>query len=151
MDKTVNIKTQQLGNRCYITYSEASNGFGGFHPINITFHNDETGICRKITDDYGVFVDYPGHENGEWKKEIGMTFLPAIRFVMYISQFVNGTCRLSWMVQPDGRYWEDEDGFGMTSDNEIWLYALINEEGKFTTPFFDKNDDRYNINMRADI
>ncbi len=130
--------TQQLGNGCYITYTEVSNGFGGFQPINITFYNEEKKISRKITDKMGAFVNYPGHENGEWEKELTMTFLPATRFVVNVSKFENGSCRFSWMVQPDGRYWMDEDGFGMESDDEITLYALINEEGIFITPFSDK-------------
>ncbi len=68
-----------------------------------------------------------------------MTFMPATRFVIYVSKFVDGVCRFSWLVQPDGRYWMDEDGFGMEPDDEVWLYALINEEGQFITPFFDKH------------
>ncbi len=140
MDKSDNIRTKQLGNGFYITYNEVSNGLGGFHPINIIFHNDEKGLHRNITNDLGIFLNYPGHENGEWEKELSMRFLPMTRFVIYVAPFDEGVCRFSWMVQPDGRYWMDEDGYGMTRDNEIWLCALINEEGEFITPFFDKRN-----------
>lgn len=144
MNEAKNIITQQLGNGNYISYKEVSNGFGGYHPVNLVFHNDEKHLHRQITNDIGFFVDYPGHKKGAWEEDLTMTFMPATRFVIYVSKFVDGVCKFSWMVQPDGRYWEDEDGFGMTPDNEVWLYALINEEGQFITPFFDKNDARYN-------
>ena len=45
------------------------------------------------------------------------------------------TPRTSAEIQPDGRYWMDEDGFGMEDDEEIWLCADIDEEGRFITPF----------------
>ena len=40
-----------------------------------------------------------------------------------------------WEIQPDGRYWEDEDGFGGTSDAEVTLYTFLDENGDFTGPF----------------
>ena len=40
-----------------------------------------------------------------------------------------------WQIQPDGRYWEDEDGFGGPSDSEICLYAFIDEMGYFREKF----------------
>lgn len=42
---------------------------------------------------------------------------------------------LLWQVQPDGYYWADEDGYGMTPDEEVTLYADIDETGHFTGPF----------------
>ncbi len=143
MNESINLITEQLGNGCYITYNKVSNGFGGSHPVNLVFHNEEKNIHRQITNDLGFFVDYPGHEKGDWEKDVTMTFLHATRFVAYVSNFVGDTCRFSWMLQPDGRYWEDEDGYGMTQDKEVWLYALINNEGKFVTPFFDKHNEKY--------
>lgn len=40
-----------------------------------------------------------------------------------------------WIVQPDGRYWADDGGFGMENDVEIELCAKFNKEGIFVTPF----------------
>ena len=42
---------------------------------------------------------------------------------------------MTWCIQPDGRYYEDEDGFGAERQDEISLYALLDEEGRFTTKF----------------
>ena len=41
---------------------------------------------------------------------------------------------LIWTVQPDGRYWADEDGFGM-EDDEINLYAYVDDDGNFSSKF----------------
>ena len=35
---------------------------------------------------------------------------------------------VSWQLNPDGRYYMDEDGFGMTSDEEITVYGFIDSE-----------------------
>ena len=40
-----------------------------------------------------------------------------------------------WQIQPDGRYWEDDDGFGGSPDEEVTLYAFLDEEGNFDGPF----------------
>ena len=39
------------------------------------------------------------------------------------------------MYQPDGRYFEDDDGFGAEKCEEIILYAYLNEKGRVVTPF----------------
>ena len=40
-----------------------------------------------------------------------------------------------WMIQPDGRYWADDDGFGGSGALEVQLYAYIDENGKFLSKF----------------
>jgi hypothetical protein len=35
---------------------------------------------------------------------------------------------VSWQLNPDGRYYMDDDGFGMTSDEEITVYGFIDSE-----------------------
>lgn len=34
-----------------------------------------------------------------------------------------------WEIQPDGRYWMDEDGFGMENSIELSLYTDLDNEG----------------------
>ena len=36
---------------------------------------------------------------------------------------------------PDGMYYRDEDGFGMTDDEEINLYGAIDRKGKVVKKF----------------
>ena len=38
-------------------------------------------------------------------------------------------------VQPDGMYWQDEDGYRGTSDEEVRLYTFLDSKGNFTGPF----------------
>ena len=40
-----------------------------------------------------------------------------------------------WEINPDGRFYCDEDGFGMTNDKEINLYGVIDRKGKVVKNF----------------
>lgn len=37
----------------------------------------------------------------------------------------SGNFPFEWTVQPDGRYWADEDGFGMELDREIIIHGYL--------------------------
>lgn len=50
------------------------------------------------------------------------------QFSTFIRGFRNGVAEVSWQLNPDGRYYMDEDGFGMTSDEEITVYGFIDTE-----------------------
>ena len=101
----------------------------------IIFKNTRTGIRKTIVDDAGRIIGFPGIAHPElvssyYKRCLG----DRIRFSSYIS-LLDGQYALIWQIQPDGRYWEDDDGFGGTSDDEIYLYAHIDEAGNFIEPF----------------
>lgn len=49
--------------------------------------------------------------------------------------FKNGLCAISWMLYPDGRYFADEDGFGMEDNDEEEVYAIIDTDLKIVEPF----------------
>ena len=40
-----------------------------------------------------------------------------------------------WQVQPDGRDWGDDGGFGIENDEEVILQASVDMDGCFTGPF----------------
>jgi len=64
--------------------------------------------------------------------------IPQAYFVEYgyhFGKYEEDKFFMSWTIQPDGRYYADEDGFGAERQTEIILHALINDEGKFITPF----------------
>ena len=42
---------------------------------------------------------------------------------------------VEWQLNPDGMYYRDEDGFGMTDDEEINLYGTIDRKGKVVKKF----------------
>lgn len=58
-----------------------------------------------------------------------------------IRNYENGVAEVAWQVTPDGRYFMDEDGFGMTNDEEETLYGFIDHEGKAVGKFRFINDD----------
>ena len=50
------------------------------------------------------------------------------QFPTFIRGFRNGVAEVSWQLNPDGRYYMDDDGFGMTNDEEITIYGFIDSE-----------------------
>lgn len=49
--------------------------------------------------------------------------------------FKNGLCAISWTLYPDGRYFADEDGFGMEDNDEVVIYGILNTNLEFVEPF----------------
>lgn len=47
------------------------------------------------------------------------------RYPSFIRGFRNGVAEVSWQLIPDGRYWMDSDGYGMTSETETTVYAMV--------------------------
>lgn len=43
----------------------------------------------------------------------------SFHFPSFILGFRNGVAEVCWQINPDGRYYMDEDGYGMTDDVEI--------------------------------
>jgi hypothetical protein len=73
------------------------------------------------------------------------------QFPTFIRGFRNGIAEVSWQLNPDGRYYMDEDGFGMTSDEEITVYGFIDAEMNVSVKFQFINDDWKRLErMRAE-
>lgn len=103
--------------------------------LRVDFTNAERGVRRTIVDDQGRILDFPGIDESARASLEDARVDAQIRFRTDFVRQPDGGILMRWEVQPDGRYWEDEDGFGGTSDPEIRLYALIDEDGRFTGPF----------------
>lgn len=56
-------------------------------------------------------------------------------FPTFVGSFRNGVARVRWQINPDGRYYRDDDGFGMTCDEEVEMQGYINKEGKVVGKF----------------
>lgn len=124
-----------MGDGYYIAYDQVPNGYGGYHEVDMRLYRDGK-LIRKITDERGFFLDFPGVVHGSWEYDVKGKFVPQVRFVNSIYPFgEDGLADFRWMVQPDGRYWADDDGFGMENDIEINLVSKLNKEGRFVTPF----------------
>lgn len=129
-----------LGNGYCLTYENRGNSLGGYADVNVWFCKDEKPI-RQITDETGKFLNFPGVEPGSWEKKLTRPMEPVTRFSVSYNPFKeDGLAEFVWLVQPDGRYWEDEDGFGAENDEEIKLYAKLDQNGQFVTPFWEKED-----------
>lgn len=70
-------------------------------------------------------------------------------FPSFIYRFKNGVAEVKWQINPDGRYWMDDDGYGMTPDEEYNLYGFINTEGKVVVPFRHISDYKELEGMRS--
>lgn len=51
-------------------------------------------------------------------------------FSTFVRDYKNGVAEVSWQINPDGRYYMDEDGYGMTDDEEITIYSYVDRTGK---------------------
>lgn len=59
----------------------------------------------------------------------------SFHFPSFIYGFKNGVAEVSWQLNPDGRYYMDEDGYGMTDDEEIEIYGFIDQDAKVVAKF----------------
>lgn len=48
----------------------------------------------------------------------------------FIHKYKDGVAEVSWQLNPEGRYYMDEDGYGMTDDEEIAIYGFIDRAGR---------------------
>ena len=53
----------------------------------------------------------------------------------FIRSFQNGVALVEWQLNPDGRYYTDDDGFGMTDDEEVNIYGFIDRLGNVVMSF----------------
>lgn len=59
----------------------------------------------------------------------------SFHFPGHVYKYKNGVAEVEWQLNPDGMYYRDEDGFGMTDDEEINLYGAIDRKGKVVKKF----------------
>lgn len=105
---------------------------------DVSFIHPVTGKHRLIVDNMGVIQRFPGIiKEDTWVKYVtSKKYLnPIVRFRTSFEKWDEDRYIMLWQIQPDGRYWGDDDDFGMESDREITLYAFINHNGEFMGPF----------------
>lgn len=59
----------------------------------------------------------------------------SFHFPSFILGFRNGVAEVCWQINPDGRYYMDEDGYGMTDDVEIEIHGFIDQNAKVVVKF----------------
>ena len=65
--------------------------------------------------------------------------------------FKNGLCAISWMLYPEGRYFEDSDGFGGEDNDEEVVYAIMNTDLEFVIPFRPFQDIKSDLELYRQI
>ena len=126
----------KLGNGFYFEFDEVSNGMGGYRMINVNLLKvDDPSFKRCIVNGYGLIENFPGIEEGDWIKELEFPLNNETQFRFWIYAYKDEKASVEWTLQPDGRYFEDEDGFGGEKCSEITLYSYIDTNGFFTEPF----------------
>lgn len=142
-------KTDVLGEGMGVVYQVIN---CWWKPRYILNHNARTAFEFMSHNQYLLTVE---EEDIEWSslKELSEDIQEnaRVRFAMYptfVEDFRNGVARVRWQLGPDGSYWMDEDGFGMTSEVEVEIYGYINKEGKVVGKFRLLNEKDRNVDYR---
>ena len=67
-----------------------------------------------------------------------------------IGDYKDGIAYVSWMLYPDGRYFADEDGFGMEDNDEVNIAAYIDTQCQVVVKFQDMEDDEKRRKLREE-
>ena len=59
----------------------------------------------------------------------------SFHFPSSIYGYKNGVAKVQWQLNPDGMYYMDDDGFGMTPDQEYNIYGFIDRRGSVLSKF----------------
>ena len=124
---------RDLGEGMSMTSETVSNGMGGTKVVNVVLYDSATRESYQIVDEKGGICNFPGVENEEKVCEVAECggIFPYVLYTFIIYKFENGEAEINWLFQPDGRYWEDEYGFGGNSDDEVELCARIDRKGRY--------------------
>ncbi len=136
-----NLSGRQIGEGMAILYGD------GWNNYEVYIANMQTGKIRKLSTADGTLlvddseIDYEAIAK-ECENGIGNARAKAIRYgeIGRWDDFEDGLCAISWMLYPDGRYFGDEDGFGMESNREEKVYAIIDTNLDIVEPFRPIND-----------
>ena len=120
--------------------------------------DNKNGRAYEIMDAYLNFVKFT-KDDIDWES---LAVLPegvksrakslSAQFPTFIRNFSNGIAQVSWQLNPDGRYYMDEDGYGMTDDKEITVYGYIDTEMNVLVKFQYVGKDRERLKkMRCEV
>lgn len=114
----------------------------GWRNYELYVANTLTGKIRKLSTTDGELlvddndIDYDAIAN-VCENGIGKAKAKVIRYagLNRWDGFKDGLCAISWTLYPDGRYFADEDGFGMEDNDEEEVYAIIDTNLNIVEPF----------------
>ena len=73
----------------------------------------------------------------------------SFHFPSFIRKFENGVAQVSWQLNPDGRYYMDEDGYGMTDDEELRSMDSLTQKDKVVVKFQEHQRVLWRIGARC--
>lgn len=121
------------------------------------FANYNTGEARQLLDEDSYLVDFED-QDFDWERLKAAKHPDDVnyKYVNYgglrrYTNFSNGVCCLCWMLHPDGRYYADEDGFGMEDDEEEMIYCVIDSRLRIVIPWQPMTDEEIAANMQLAI
>lgn len=71
----------------------------------------------------------------------------SFRYPSFIRYYQNGIAEVQWQLIPDGRYWMDDDGYGMTGDIELNIYGFIDQEANIVSKFHYYTDEELDAHV----
>lgn len=71
----------------------------------------------------------------------------SFRYPSFIRYYQNGIAEVQWQLIPDGRYWMDDDGYGMTGDMELNIYGFIDQEANIVSKFHYYTDEELDAHV----
>lgn len=118
--------------------------WGWWKPRFLLNHNLKTAYEWMWANQQLAIVDQE-HINWESMKKLPEDAWPQLRnysfsYPSFIRSYHNGIAEVQWQLIPDGRYWMDDDGFGMTSDAELNIYGFIDQEANIVSKFYYYTD-----------
>lgn len=129
-------KIEDLGEGMAVLYQ---NIWGWYKPRFVLSHNNKTAFEFMDRNEYLVTVTTNDIDWASLKKlpekAIQRAEWLSFQFPSFIRQFRNSVARVDWQLNPDGRYYMDDDGFGMTDDEEIEIYGFIDTKGNVLVKF----------------
>jgi len=145
IDKETNYVTAQgipeLEGRVGISLGEGM-AFFWCKGYELIIANTNTGKMRKMSTESGsLLVENKDIDYEAINKEcVHGNYTASSKSICYgklnrWDNFEKGLCAITWTIYPDGRYFEDEDGFGGQSNNEECVYAIINTDLEIIVPF----------------
>ena len=127
---------------------------GWYKPRFLLNHNKKTAIEFMDSDERLVTVTENDIDWTSLKKlpedAVFVAQCLSFHFPSFIRGFKNGVARVDWQLNPDGRYYMDDDGFGMTADEEIEIYGFIDTKGKVLVKFKAIKDRKELESMREE-
>jgi len=100
------------------------------------YSTDCINVIQKVIDEKGNIINFPGIiEDERINKERRVEIFEDVRYEAEFKRLNDDTYLMIWLIQPNGFYWMDEDGFGIEDDKAISLYSLIDKNGNFMKLF----------------